>query len=126
MTTIRVAGPPPYDVVVEAGAIASLTSAVGNARSVVVVADERLSDRAEEVRRQLASIDVAVELVRSGEQAKTVANLDRLWQAFADAGLSRSDTVVSVGGGATTDLAGFAAATWMRGVRVVHVPTTLL
>src|SRR5205807_1616720 len=51
---------------------------------------------------------------------------EALWHAFAAAGLSRSDAVVAVGGGATTDLAGFAAATWMRGVRVVHVPTTLL
>ena len=126
MTTIHVAGPPPYDVVVEAGAIASLPTAVGGARTVVVVADERLSDRAEQVRGYLPDADVAIEPVPSGEQAKTVASLERLWQAFADAGLSRSDVVVSVGGGATTDLAGFAAATWMRGVRVVHVPTTLL
>src|SRR5207245_5286761 len=42
------------------------------------------------------------------------------------AGFTRSDAVVSVGGGATTDLAGFVAATWLRGVRVVHLPTTLL
>ena len=40
--------------------------------------------------------------------------------------MTRSDVVVGVGGGATTDLAGFVAATWLRGVRVVHVPTTLL
>src|SRR6185437_10821232 len=41
-------------------------------------------------------------------------------------GFTRSDAVVAVGGGATTDLGGFVAATWLRGVRVVHVPTTLL
>jgi len=126
VTTIRVAGPPPYDVVVAPGALNMLASAVGDTRAAVVVADARLADRAKEVPRQLPDVDVTIELVPSGEQAKTVGRLERLWDAFADAGLSRSDVVVSVGGGATTDLVGFAAATWMRGVRVVHVPTTLL
>ena len=119
MTTICVAGPPPYDVVVEPGALGTLPAVVGGARA-VVVADERLADRA----HRIAAAEVV--LVPSGEQAKTVAELERLWQAFATAGVSRSDVIVSLGGGATTDLAGFAAATWMRGVRVVHVPTTLL
>ena len=50
----------------------------------------------------------------------------RCWEALGQAGFTRSDAVVGVGGGATTDLAGFVAATWLRGVRVVHVPTTLL
>jgi 3-dehydroquinate synthase len=48
------------------------------------------------------------------------------WEALGEAGFTRSDAVVTVGGGATTDLGGFVAATWLRGVRVVHVPTTLL
>jgi 3-dehydroquinate synthase len=123
-TTIRVAGPPPYDVVVAPGAIDRLPSVVGSARIAVVVADARLSELAATARLHLPG--AVVEFVPSGEQAKTVQELDRLWQAFAAAGVSRSDVVVSVGGGATTDLVGFAAATWMRGVRVVHVPTTLL
>jgi len=49
-----------------------------------------------------------------------------LWSALGQAGFTRSDAVVAVGGGTVTDLAGFVAATWLRGVRVVHVPTTLL
>jgi 3-dehydroquinate synthase len=49
-----------------------------------------------------------------------------LWSRFAELGMTRSDAVVGVGGGATTDLAGFAAASWLRGVRSVLVPTTLL
>jgi 3-dehydroquinate synthase len=128
VTTISVAGPPPYDVVVAAGAIRSLPAAIDGARAVVVVADARLRERADAVRRLLADAgaQAVVELTPSGEDAKTVTQLDRLWQSFAAAGLSRSDAVVSIGGGATTDVAGFAAATWMRGVRVVHVPTTLL
>ena len=49
-----------------------------------------------------------------------------LLELFGQAGLTRSDVVVGLGGGAVTDVAGFVAATWLRGVRVVHVPTTLL
>ena len=61
-----------------------------------------------------------------GEQAKTASPRPDCWEALGEAGFTRSDAVVTVGGGATTDLGGFVAATWLRGVRVVHVPTTLL
>jgi 3-dehydroquinate synthase len=61
-----------------------------------------------------------------GEEAKSLTALAALWEALADAGVGRRDAVVAVGGGATTDVTGFAAATWLRGVRVIHVPTTLL
>ena len=61
-----------------------------------------------------------------GERAKTAAVAADCWEALGERGFTRSDAVVTVGGGATTDLGGFVAATWLRGVRVVHVPTTLL
>ncbi len=61
-----------------------------------------------------------------GERAKTAPVAADCWEALGEAGFTRSDAVVTVGGGATTDLGGFVAATWLRGVRVVHVPTTLL
>ncbi|PPE85210.1 3-dehydroquinate synthase, partial [Streptococcus agalactiae] len=48
------------------------------------------------------------------------------WQVLGQNDFTRSDAIVSVGGGAVSDLAGFVAATWLRGVRVVHMPTTLL
>ena len=51
---------------------------------------------------------------------------ERCWELLGEAGFTRSDVVVTFGGGATTDVGGFVAATWLRGVRVVHVPTTLL
>ena len=60
------------------------------------------------------------------ESAKSVAVAERCWSILGNAGFTRSDGVVGLGGGATTDLAGFVAATWLRGVRVVMVPTTLL
>ena len=64
--------------------------------------------------------------IPDGERAKTAAVAASCWEALGEAGFTRSDAVVTFGGGATTDLGGFVAATWLRGVRVVHVPTTLL
>jgi 3-dehydroquinate synthase len=64
--------------------------------------------------------------VPDAEAAKTAAVAARAWAALGLAGFTRSDAVVGVGGGAVTDLAGFVAATWLRGVAVVQVPTTLL
>ncbi len=64
--------------------------------------------------------------VPDAEAAKSVAVAERCWSILGNAGFTRSDAVVGLGGGATTDLAGFVAATWLRGVPVVMVPTTLL
>jgi 5-deoxy-5-amino-3-dehydroquinate synthase len=64
--------------------------------------------------------------VPDGESAKTLGTLELLLEELAAMAMSRDDVIVSVGGGAITDLAGFAAATFLRGVGVVHVPTTLL
>ena len=73
-----------------------------------------------------AGLRVHLEVVPDAESAKTAAVAVRLWGALGCAGFTRSDAVVGVGGGTVTDLAGFVAATWLRGVRVVQVPTTLL
>jgi 3-dehydroquinate synthase len=69
---------------------------------------------------------VHAEPVPDGEAAKEAGVLARLWSRMAEHRLTRSDAIVGIGGGAATDLAGFAAATWLRGVRLVLVPTTLL
>ena len=61
-----------------------------------------------------------------GEQFKNLATVQELCEGFAEAGLTRGDVVVGVGGGMVTDVAGFAAASYHRGISVVHVPTTLL
>ncbi|MDN5791409.1 MAG: 3-dehydroquinate synthase, partial [Micrococcales bacterium] len=64
--------------------------------------------------------------VPDAESAKTSAVAAALWAQLGQAGFTRTDAVVGVGGGSVTDLAGFVAATWLRGVSVVHIPTTLL
>lgn len=70
--------------------------------------------------------DVTVVELPDAEAAKTNATLVACWEALAAAGFTRSDLVIGLGGGATTDLAGFVAATWLRGVDFLSVPTTLL
>jgi 5-deoxy-5-amino-3-dehydroquinate synthase len=64
--------------------------------------------------------------VGHGEQHKSLATIEQLCRQFARFGLTRNDVVIGVGGGMVTDIAGFAAASWHRGVPVVHVATTLL
>ncbi len=71
-------------------------------------------------------IDQHVVVVPDGETAKTMAAVEYLCERFVSLGLSRDDVVVGVGGGAVTDLAGFAAAVYLRGVGVVQVPTSLV
>ena len=119
---------PPYDVEVGPGVrgrVAALIAAARpQARAAAVVTTA-------EVRRWPWSdldtgLDQTVLEVPDGERAKSLAEVERLCEAFAEAGLSRDDVVVGLGGGAVTDLAGFAAAVYLRGVRVLHVPTTLL
>jgi shikimate kinase/3-dehydroquinate synthase len=61
-----------------------------------------------------------------GEASKTLASAERVWRAMVDAGVSRGDHVLALGGGVIGDLAGFCAAAYQRGIPVVHVPTTLL
>jgi 3-dehydroquinate synthase len=61
-----------------------------------------------------------------GEAAKTATVCSQVWARLGAAGFTRTDVIVGIGGGATTDLAGFVAATWLRGVPVVQIPTTLL
>ncbi len=73
-----------------------------------------------------AGIAATVATFDPGEPSKTVASAERLWQACAAARIDRGDCVIGFGGGVSGDLAGFVAACWMRGVRFVQVPTTLL
>jgi 3-dehydroquinate synthase len=126
---VRVGGADPYDVVIGTGVLAELPAMVGDrARTVAVVHAEGLPEIARPVCGALEEAGYAVRAlpVPDGEAAKEVGVLAGLWSAFAQAGMTRTDAVVGVGGGATTDLAGFAAASWLRGVRSVLVPTTLL
>jgi 3-dehydroquinate synthase len=73
-----------------------------------------------------ANFTVQVKVIPSGEQHKTQKTIAELWEAFTEARLERGSTVVALGGGVVGDLAGFAAATYLRGISWVTVPTSLL
>ena len=127
-TVLRVAGPAPYDVVVGHDLSDRLPSLLGEGvQRVAVVHPDGLADLVRPVLDTLgAGYAVTVLPVPDGERAKTAAVAASCWEALGEAGFTRSDAVVTFGGGATTDVGGFVAATWLRGVKVVHVPTTLL
>ena len=123
---IRVAGPAPYDVVVGHGVADRLPGLLGDGVTrVAVVHPEGLAADAL-IEALEGDYDVLGIAIPDGEAAKTAAVAAACWEALGEAGFTRSDAVVTFGGGATTDLGGFVAATWLRGVKVVHVPTTLL
>ncbi|MGQ7298236.1 3-dehydroquinate synthase [Quadrisphaera sp. KR29] len=128
-TRITVAGEVPYDVVVGTGLLGELPGLLGQrVQRVLVVHPRALAATGEAVRDDLAAAGYEAYLaeVPDGEDAKRAEVAAFCWGALGQAGFTRTDAVVGVGGGAVTDLAGFVAATWLRGVRVVQVPTTLL
>ena len=127
-TRIRVTGVALYDVVIGHGLLGELGAMVERAQRVAVVHPASLRESADAVRADLEGSGHEVHAVEvpDGESQKDLKVAAYCWDVLGQVGFTRSDAVVSVGGGATTDLAGFVAATWLRGVPVVHVPTTLL
>ena len=127
-TTLHVGGASPYDVVVGHGLADRLPGILGDdVERVAVLYPGSLAELAEPVVDSLVEhYDVLALGLPDGERAKAAPVAADCWEALGESGFTRSDAVVTLGGGATTDLGGFVAATWLRGVRVVHVPTTLL
>ncbi|MBN2548645.1 MAG: 3-dehydroquinate synthase [Anaerolineales bacterium] len=121
-----------YDVLIRSGSLDDLGQAMlrrGLLGPVALVSDENVArlyaDRVSQGLRA-AGYTVHLVLLPPGEQFKTLESVSALWQAFLAAGLERSSTVVALGGGVVGDLAGFAAATYLRGVPWVTAPTSLL
>ena len=127
-TTITVSGTTDYDVRIGRGILDTLPELIGpDARKVLIVHPPTLGARAAKLReRLLASYEVILAEVPDAEEGKRVEVAAFCWQVMGQSDFTRSDVVVGLGGGAVTDLAGFVAATWLRGVRLVQVPTTLL
>ena len=125
-------GDVPSDVVVGAGILESLgvwAKARGMNRRAVVVCDtntDPLYGARVAASLEAAGISAERAVVPAGEETKTLDTVQEIWRAFQRAGLGRDDFAVAVGGGVTGDMTGFASATWMRGMRWINVPTTLL
>ncbi|MDF7663908.1 bifunctional shikimate kinase/3-dehydroquinate synthase [Bifidobacterium sp. ESL0763] len=119
----------PYDVCIGEGALNQLPDALGEGVLRVALIHtqpvQRHSDQARALLRQ-AGYDVYDMLISDAEQGKTIDVAKTIWKRLGEIGFTRSDAIVGLGGGAATDLAGFIAATWMRGIRYVNCPTSLL
>lgn len=125
---VHVEAAAPYAVLVGASGPQGVADLVGDARRVAVVHPDSLSPRAHalcETLRQRGHEAHAIG-VPEGEAAKDVAVAAFCWSVLGRAAFTRSDVIVGLGGGSTTDLAGFVAASWLRGVPLIQVPTTLL
>ncbi|WP_456694655.1 3-dehydroquinate synthase [Aeromicrobium sp. P5_D10] len=130
-TRLTVATDRPYEVVIGNGVHEELRGLIGSGSDVLRVAiihAPAMRLQAERLREPLVSDQLAVHLIEvpDSELAKTADVLTFCWKVLGENGFTRSDVVVGLGGGATTDLAGFVAASWLRGVRFVNVPTTVL
>ncbi|RIY18486.1 3-dehydroquinate synthase, partial [Bifidobacteriaceae bacterium WP012] len=119
----------PYDVRIGDGAMQLLPQMLGTKPVKVALVHtqpvQRHSDRARAILRQ-AGYEVLDILVPDAEAGKTIQVASGIWARLGEAGFTRSDAIVGLGGGAATDVAGFVAATWMRGIRYVNCPTSLL
>lgn len=126
--TIEVAVDPPYPVRVGHDLLDDVTEVLGSRHKVAILYQPALAETAELIRKRLSDNGVDAHRVElpDAEAGKDLPVVGFIWDVLGRIGLGRKDAVVSLGGGAATDVAGFAAATWLRGVDVVHVPTTLL
>ncbi len=132
VTRIRIggtAGSEPYEVLVGRQLLGELGGLIGTrAKRVAVIHPEALAETGDALRADLAEQGyeaIAIQ-VPNAEEAKTAEVAAYCWKALGQSGFTRTDVIVGVGGGASTDLAGFVAATWLRGVRWIAVPTTVL
>ncbi|MHA7189795.1 3-dehydroquinate synthase [Arthrobacter sp. MDT2-16] len=118
-----------YDVVVGHGLLGGLPAILGErVRRVLVIHPRALRATGDTVRAELADagLTAVTAEIPDAEEGKHIQVAAFCWQVLGQNDFTRSDAVVTVGGGAVTDLGGFVAATWLRGVRVVHLPTSLL
>lgn len=123
------AGEDSYRVLIGAGLVRDhLQKLMGACSGALLVTDENVAPlHGDRARGALLNIDRRAEVVLTpGEQYKNLDGLRRIFQGAFDAGLDRKATFVGLGGGVVTDMTGFAAATWVRGVRWIGLPTTLL
>ncbi len=132
-TTINVTGNDAYDITIGRGILDRVSAAVApGVRKILVVHPPTLAARAAELRDRLLADtsdgprDVLLAEIPDAEQGKRIEVAAFCWQVMGQADFTRSDAVIGYGGGSVTDLAGFVAATWLRGVQLIQVPTTVL
>lgn len=114
-----------YDIIVEKGILSRAHEHLSLARNVLIVTDDGVPTKYSQTIASFCKESYTVCLAQ-GEDSKSYDSLQRLHETMLNNDFSRSDAVVAVGGGVVGDLAGFAAATFMRGIDFYNIPTTLL
>lgn len=126
---ISVSGVDPYDILIGRALLGEVPAALGaQVSKVLIVHPVALTASAELLRETLlaAGVEAILAGVPDSEDAKRVEVAAFCWGIMGKADFTRTDAVIGFGGGSTTDLAGFVAATWLRGVKLIQIPTTLL
>lgn len=132
MKTIRVSTGKPYDIFIERGVlddVGSYAAKLSKAQKVCVVSDTNVASLyLGRVKQSLESAGFAVTafVFEAGEAQKHLNTIADIYTALADFGLTRKDIIVALGGGVCGDMAGFAAATYLRGIDFIQIPTSLL
>ena len=126
--TVEVAVDPPYPVIIGRDLSDQLDQLLTGRHRVAILHQPVLTETAEAIRNHLVGKGVDAHRIEipDAEAGKDLPVVGFIWEVLGRIGIDRKDALVSLGGGAATDVAGFAAATWLRGVSIVHVPTTLL
>jgi len=124
---ISVGSDPSYDVIVGVDATVALVDQLSGARRAAILYSAPMAEHATRVAAFVADVvePVLIE-VPDAEAGKTIEVATRCWDRLGEAGFTRTDVIIGIGGGAVTDLAGFVAACWLRGVGVIHLPTSVL
>lgn len=132
MKTVHVSTGQPYDIYIERGILDSVGDYVAElsaARRVVVVTDSNVAPHYQwRVLNSLSAngIQATTHVYHAGEESKHLGTIAEIYKTLADFGMTRKDVIVALGGGVCGDMAGFAAATYLRGIGFVQVPTSLL
>lgn len=129
LTRINVDAGGNYPVLVGQGLLGELPELLGNrVEKVLVIHPRALRTTGETVRDDLAAtgLEAVAAEIPDAEEAKHVQVAAFCWQVLGQSDFTRTDAIVTVGGGAVSDLGGFVAATWLRGIKVIHIPTTVL
>ena len=127
--TVHVGGDSPYDVMIGDGVMETLPKVLGTRPvRIALIHTELVAAHAERALSIMSSAGYEVHdiTIPDAEEGKTIDVASEVWAHLGSSGFTRSDAVVGLGGGAATDVAGFIAATWMRGVQYVNCPTSLL
>ncbi|MGZ6778775.1 MAG: 3-dehydroquinate synthase family protein, partial [Mycobacterium sp.] len=126
--TVEVRTDPPYPVIIGTGLMGELGGLLEGRHKVAILHQPVLAQTAEAIRNHLSDRGVDAHRIEipDAEAGKELPVVGFIWEVLGRIGIGRKDAIVSLGGGAATDVAGFAAATWLRGIDIVHVPTTLL